>query len=635
MRRSLVMLLVVAAGRLPGQGPYPPPGRLVDIGGRRFHLNCSGRGTPVVILLAGGGAFSIDWALVQPHLAGTTRVCSYDRAGLGWSDPGPAEETVEQTVADLHRLLQAAHERGPYVLVGASIGGIYIRGYQHAFPHDVAGLVFANSSHHVGILVRGNPDLIWNLSEDDVRSAFPLHASAKGPAPTHEGDPFDRLSPHLRAVRLWLDRRLWEKWDPAKTGPQSMLSWRKEFLRELEEQCSGLEHPLGRLPVVVLSSDESASELARQHKLKHPFCDRSDAGDGLELLSSNTLYVVAAGSGHEIHLYQPYLVTRTLERIVLAVRNRIPLGQSVGAIADSAWVGQRVLMLKGLGEVHSPSDSTRLATAVGINLVAPISRREGRRLWIMSTSGGDSGWVDSVDVLRLADAIPYFTRLIERQADNWDAYLRRAEAEHALNRRDAATADYSKAIELHPAEAFLYLRRGRHYNSLRACDRALSDFGKAITLAPTSAPHGYNLVAELYSLESTVYSGCPDSTRRDPRKAIEAIRHAIALDSSRGGARGFVILAGAYASSGDLAEAIKLMKQALTVPGAAPSYRKDWQRQLEEYDGPSLLTRPSGLERGLPRASQPDMSVVQSASVQSELLFDEEKRFYTGEGMGS
>ena len=274
----------------------------------------------------------------------------------------------------------------------------------------------------------------------------------------------------------------------------------------------------------------------------------------------------------------------TLIACVCLLAGSPALSQTVRVLADSGWVSQRIVMLKGMGEVHRPSDSTRLATAVGINLVAPISRREGRRLWIMSTSGGDSGWVDSVDVLRLAGAIPYFTRLIERQPDNWDAYLRRAEAEHALNQRDAATADYSKAIELHPAEAFLYLRRGRHYNTLRACDRALSDFDKAITLAPTSAPQGYNLVVELYSLESSVYSECPDSTRRDPRKAIDAIQRAIALDSSRGGARGFVILAAAYASSGDLAEAIKLMKQALAVPGAAPSYRQEWQRQLEEYE---------------------------------------------------
>jgi hypothetical protein len=290
------------------------------------------------------------------------------------------------------------------------------------------------------------------------------------------------------------------------------------------------------------------------------------------------------------------MISRPARSILIAcmclLAGRPAFSQTARAPTESPWVGQRIVMLKGMGEVHSPSDGTRLATAVGINLVAPVSRRERQRLWIVSTSGGDSGWVDSVDVLRLSDAIPYFTRLIERRPDDWDAYLRRAEAEHALNQRDAATADYSKAIELHPADAFLYLRRGRHYNTLRACDRALSDFDKAITLAPTSAPQGYNLVAELYSLESSVYSGCPDSTRRDPRRAVEAIQHAIALDSLRGGARGLVLLASAYASSGDLAEAVRLMKQALAAPEAAPSYRKDWQRQLEEYER-ALATRQS------------------------------------------
>ena len=87
---------------------YPPPGRMVDIGGRKLHIKCEGKGAPTVILMAGGGAFSIDWALVQPKVAESTRVCSYDRAGLGWSDPGPAEDTVEQNVRDLHSFLGPA-----------------------------------------------------------------------------------------------------------------------------------------------------------------------------------------------------------------------------------------------------------------------------------------------------------------------------------------------------------------------------------------------------------------------------------------------------------------------------------------------------------------------------------------------
>jgi tetratricopeptide (TPR) repeat protein len=165
---------------------------------------------------------------------------------------------------------------------------------------------------------------------------------------------------------------------------------------------------------------------------------------------------------------------------------------------------------------------------------------------------------------------------------NWDLYLRRAEAEHALNQREAATVDYTTAIRLHPSEAFLYLRRGRHYNTVHDCDGELADFDKAIALTPTSAPQGYDLIAELYSLESGVYSGCPDSTRRNPHRALVTIQQAIARDSTRG--IFFVILAGAYASTGDLRAAVAAQKHALRMSRTAPSYREEWERQLQEYE---------------------------------------------------
>src|SRR5580692_6704495 len=98
--RAVILLSVLLVGvAASGQ---TRPGRMIDIGGRKLYLNCSGTGSPTVVLVAGGDAFSIDWALVQPRVAGDTRVCSYDRAGLGWSDSGPADETVEQTIGDLH-----------------------------------------------------------------------------------------------------------------------------------------------------------------------------------------------------------------------------------------------------------------------------------------------------------------------------------------------------------------------------------------------------------------------------------------------------------------------------------------------------------------------------------------------------
>ena len=292
---------------------YPPPGRMVDIGGRRLHLNCEGKGSPTVILMAGGGGFSIDWALVQPKVAESTRVCSYDRAGLGWSDPGPAEDTVEETVSDLHALLRASDERGPYVLVGASIGGIFIQAYQRAFPKDMAALVFSNSSNRIGFQVKDKTGLIWELTEAEIRSAYPLPHSVN-PKPTSEGDPYDKLPPDLQKVRLWLDVRLWEHWEKSGgIGPEGLLSWRKEFLTEFDSTDAGKQPPLGSLPVVVISSEAASPESARR--------SRDEAGPRLDYLSSNTLHITATGSGHEIHLYQPDRVIKGILEAVRAARS--------------------------------------------------------------------------------------------------------------------------------------------------------------------------------------------------------------------------------------------------------------------------------------------------------------------------
>lgn len=166
--------------------------------------------------------------------------------------------------------------------------------------------------------------------------------------------------------------------------------------------------------------------------------------------------------------------------------------------------------------------------------------------------------------------------------------MRRAEANHALNQRSTATLDYTKAITLHPSEAFLYPRRGRHYSTLRDCSGALRDFATAIRIIPTSAPEDYNLTAELYSLESGIYAGCADRTYRDSRRAIATARRAVDLDPSR--PTRLSILASAYASAGDFAKAVTAQKRALASVQFPPGYRNDGQRQLEEYER-ALRTR--------------------------------------------
>lgn len=127
-------------------------GRAVDIGGRTLNIDCSGEGSPAVIIMPGaggrfGGYGGHNWRKVQPEIAKLTRFCWYDRAGEGWSDPPPAPPTSASITSDLHELLQRAPVPGPYILVGHSIGGDYARIYAGRFPAEVAGLVLVDSAN--------------------------------------------------------------------------------------------------------------------------------------------------------------------------------------------------------------------------------------------------------------------------------------------------------------------------------------------------------------------------------------------------------------------------------------------------------------------------------------------------------
>ncbi len=123
-------------------------GRAVDVGGHSLNIDCSGSGSPAVILESGGGGYGgYGWRVVQTEVAKFARVCWYDRAGEGWSDPAPTARNSATIVHDLHELLQRAPVAGPYVLVGHSIGGEYIRVFTAKFPSEVAGVVFVDSTH--------------------------------------------------------------------------------------------------------------------------------------------------------------------------------------------------------------------------------------------------------------------------------------------------------------------------------------------------------------------------------------------------------------------------------------------------------------------------------------------------------
>ena len=125
---------------------YPLPGQLVDVGGHRLHINCTGTGRLTVVIETGLGDWSTSWgAVVQPEVAKTTRVCTYDRAGLGWSDAAALPSDAAQFAEELHTLLQNANVPGPYVMVGHSLGGLIVRIFAHDYASEVAGVVLVDS----------------------------------------------------------------------------------------------------------------------------------------------------------------------------------------------------------------------------------------------------------------------------------------------------------------------------------------------------------------------------------------------------------------------------------------------------------------------------------------------------------
>src|SRR5689334_1675582 len=147
---------------------YPPPGQLVDVGGYRLHINCTGSGSPTVVIVAGAGDWSTTWGGgVQREVAKTTRVCTYDRPGLGWSEPGPLPSDAARFAKELHTLLQNANVPGPYVMVGHSLGGFIVRIFAHDYASEVAGVVLIDSM---------NPKQVTQSLSSSIAQQYSLQA---------------------------------------------------------------------------------------------------------------------------------------------------------------------------------------------------------------------------------------------------------------------------------------------------------------------------------------------------------------------------------------------------------------------------------------------------------------------------
>ena len=310
--------------------PYPPPGKMIDVGGWRLHLNCTGEAKasqPTAILEAGNGDFSVEWSLVQPRVASFARVCSYDRAGDGWSEMGPHPRTIHQLVYELHTLLEKANVRPPYVLVGHSFGGVVVRLYAATYPADVVGMLLVdagrlNPLRYVDGKLVSLPETAKGIPVPPVKTANPLResdippaalaqmqAGARQLAANPNEPPRDKLPVEAQRMRAWALGQV--KHIAAYVNP-----FEAEELAGMIADLKNKEYPLGEMPLIVLTAGNAEFGPTEQ-ALED---DRRKNQAALATLSRKGKQIIAVGNGHHIQIENPELVTKSIRDLVTATQ---------------------------------------------------------------------------------------------------------------------------------------------------------------------------------------------------------------------------------------------------------------------------------------------------------------------------
>lgn len=290
-----------------------PPGALFDVGGHALHLYCMGEGDRTVLLEAGLGGSSIEFRPLQEELAATTRACAYDRAGMGWSEPGPEPRTGERIVDELEKLLQAAEERGPFVLAGHSFGGLTMLMFAEAHPEDVAGVVLIDSSHP---------------RQDEAFAEIPELAAAQEAAIADlEGMAARAEAGDVGAADLLtlaptpLPQDLRYQWAALHAQPHSLRTVMAEDdgWAQTVRQVGG-DRSLGDIPLIVLARNLGIAEAAPELALTPEEAARADSiwrslqEDHLAR-STNARLVVAEASSHYIHFDEPEVVLAAIRSL--------------------------------------------------------------------------------------------------------------------------------------------------------------------------------------------------------------------------------------------------------------------------------------------------------------------------------
>jgi pimeloyl-ACP methyl ester carboxylesterase len=325
LKRALLAVLVVLIG-LVGLGAgyeavmasgdatrYPAPGQLVDVGGYRMHIACMGSGAPTVLLNSGAGGFSAEWSLVQPELAKTTRVCAFDRAGMGWSEPGPAPRSPAHIADELHTLLANAGIKEPIVLVAHSAGGKHARLYAQRHPERVAGIVLVDArSEYV----------------DDHQTPEQVAADRAG----YQGF----QSQVATLSRFGVIRLIWAwGWPKALPATANLAPETRQLIGLVQarpqHQATSMgetddarldndtlrDATLGATPLVVLGAGQTMQQILYWR----------ESQDYQAGLSTNSRLIVAEGSDHSIHWDRPALVIDAVRAVIEAAHTGQALAQ--------------------------------------------------------------------------------------------------------------------------------------------------------------------------------------------------------------------------------------------------------------------------------------------------------------------
>ncbi len=343
-RKAGCLLLAVTGTFLYAQAPQqrchqdiqtsPPLGRSIEAGGHKLHIRCTGSGSPTVVFEAGAGAFSLDWWNVQAEVSKFTRACSYDRAGFAWSEPGPTPRTGDRIAEELHALLNNAGEKPPYLMVGHSFGGIYVRIFQSKYPNEVAGVVLVDSSHedmHLAIGRMGSKTMklvqprLYPSKEEWAKLFVPVpdEKPSQGPpagpmiirrsGTTDLPEEFRTLPLEVQCLRASAVSQ--ESYFEMDIDSRDNMG---ESLAQLFAGRKVAEFPLGGIPLIVLSrgSQDGPEPKLTPEQVRLLAEERVRLQADLAKLSRKGSQQIVEGSGHDIHLDQPKIVVSAIRRVL-------------------------------------------------------------------------------------------------------------------------------------------------------------------------------------------------------------------------------------------------------------------------------------------------------------------------------